>query len=241
MGTMNDYWDSVNYFCALCKKELSDAFVSFIVTGSLSVGDIVPGWSDVDAFLVAKSGDASIDAKVKGLVDRVTEKYPFYSTDRGSMFCVMVATLDEVLGMKGEVSFLTQWDLKRHGAVACGADIKGDIPEPPLDKEWLDNNTDWMIDFLSREKDNSPFWKGRNAIGFIIAGARNAILKRGKYAKAKDEIERAFGQMFPGKVELVSRAMECRWRWGEIQEDGKLIEALYDDASLFLKWVRAME
>lgn len=238
--TLPEYWDSVEYFCVLCQEHLSEEFVSFIVVGSLSVGDIVPGWSDVDGYLVVESVTDEVRNKVTAISNAIAEKYPFYKTDRGSRFCALVVSKDEVLKGGGQVSFLSHWDLKRYGVVACGENFIRQLPEPNIEMDWLDNHTEWMLDFLKKDKDASTFWKGRNAIGFIITGARNAILKKRKYAKKKDEIVEVFSRLFPEKADLLIRAMDYRLNWLGIQKDKEAIDIIYDEAVEFLQWVRSL-
>ncbi len=238
--TLSEYWESVEYFCGLCREALPDAFVSLIVVGSLGAGDAVPGWSDVDAYLVVTEATRGVRETAARLQRRVTERFPAYKTDRGSRFCVFVHPRREVLGGSEDVSFLARWDLKRSGVVACGEDLPALLGDPPLDREWLDRHTAWMIDFLARERDAPSHWRGVNAIGFILSGARVAILKRGEYAKRKDEIARIFARLYPAMAGTLRRAMEDRLRWPEVEGDEAEIDGVYEDATDFLRWVRSL-
>lgn len=135
--------------------------------------------------------------KMSFLIEKLTNKHPWLATDRGSMFSVFPVTWKELLEGGPNISFLSQWDIKRHGIVACGKDIRPFVPEQGLDKTWIERHTDWMLSFLGRERESAPYWKARNAIGFILNGARNAVLKRGGYAKAKEELAQLFAGMYP--------------------------------------------
>jgi len=236
--SISDYWRSVEDFCRECRTRLKDSFVSLVVVGSLSVGDAIPGWSDVDAYLILESVTDEVRTKVAALVADVTRKFPWYATDRGSRFTVFPVSRGELRLGGPDVSFLSQWDLKRHGVVACGEDVTADLAVPELDRTWLDRNTEWMMQFLARDHDAALEWKARNAIGFVLAGARVAILKGGTYAKAKQEIARAFAQLHPERFSTVGRAMQCRGEWPRILNDPGAIDALYQEATGFLRWVR---
>ncbi len=236
----SDYWDSVEYFCTLCRAALPEVLVSVIVVGSLSVGDVAPGWSDVDAYLVAKAVTEPVRRTVARLQAEVTRRYPWFATDRGSRFTVFTVSEEEVLHGGEEVSFLAQWDLKRHGIIACGRDLRPGIVEPPMDRSWLDRHTDWMIDFLAKQRNAPEYWRGVNAVGFILAGARVAVLKDGLYLKRKDEIAEAFSRRHPARAGVVADAMEARRAWTEVQRDPRRIAALYERAAGFLGWVRSL-
>ncbi|OGS51133.1 MAG: hypothetical protein A3K65_02320 [Euryarchaeota archaeon RBG_16_68_12] len=238
--SLSEYWESVEYFCALCREALPDVLVSFIVVGSLGAGDAVPGWSDVDAHLVVREATREVRETAARLQRRVTERFPAFQTDRGSRFCVFVHSRREVLEGSEDVSFLAQWDLKRIGVVACGEDLPALLGDPPLDKGWLDRHTEWMIGFLARERDAPSHWKGVNAIGFILSGARVAILKRGEYAKRKDEIAGIFTRLYPERAATLGRAMEDRLRWPEVEGDEAEIDGVYEEATDFLWWVRSL-
>jgi len=235
--SLADYWASVEEFCRLCQRELPDRFVSCIIVGSLSTGDIVPGWSDVDAYLVLDAAKDDSSDRVSALIDNVTRKFPWLSTDRGSLFSVIPVTRLELLEGGPDVSFLSQWDIKRHGIVSCGEDLRPFVPEPKLDEAWIDRNTDWMISYLEREKESTPYWRARNAIGFIMNGARNAVIRRGAYAKAKEELANTFEGLYPERVDVLRSAMNHRAHWPLILENVKAVAAVYEQSMDFLRWI----
>ncbi len=238
--TVSEYWDVVELFCGRCREALRGEFVSLAVVGSLSVGDVVPGWSDIDAVLVAEAPDDRVRGTVKGLVREVTERFPWLATDRGSLFGVILASRREALEGGGEVSFLDRWDLRRHGVVACGEDLRSEVGEPPLDREWVRRHVGWMHQFLVRDGDAPRFWKARNAIAFVLSGARAAILLAGQYAKAKATVAGIFAALHPDRAPLVAGAMEARGRWPEFLRDDAAVDAMFRDAVEFLEWVRAL-
>ncbi len=174
-----DYWQSIEDFCDLCEEVLGDNFISFMVIGSIGAGDCVPGWSDVDSYLVLKERKPDDEKKVKSMIETITQKYPYYKVDRGSWFTVMVETREFFMEPYAEP--LTLWDVKKYSKIARGEDLRDEIELPPLDRAWADKNTEWMLDFLRKEKNASSFWKTRNSIGFILCGARNVLLKNGLY------------------------------------------------------------
>lgn len=234
--SISDYWRSVEEFCRECRSRLEDSFVSLVVVGSLSVGDAIAGWSDVDAYLILESVTNEVRARVAALVEEVTRKFPWYATDRGSRFAVFPVARAELRVGGPDVSFLSQWDLKRHGVVACGEDVTAALAVPELDRPWLDRHTAWMLEFL--DHDATPEWKARNSIGFVLAGARVAILKGGAYAKAKQEIAEAFARLYPDRSLAVLSAMRYRREWPRILDEPDTVDAFYEDASEFLRWVR---
>jgi len=235
-----DYWKSVEWFCGACRKALRDAFVSYIVVGSLSVGDAVPGWSDVDGFLVVRDAAEHVRVAVARLTLEAARRFPFLASDRGSRFSAIVASREEVLHGGGEVSFLDRWDIKRHGIVACGEDLPTMVDEPALDRGWLDRHLDWMTAFLAKEREAPARWVAVNSIGFVLSGARVAVLKRGMYAKCKDELAAAFTRLYPERSPILERAMQARRKWPVILERPGEIAALYEEATDFLQWVRSL-
>ncbi len=238
--TVSDYWDAVELFCERCRGTLHGEFVSLVVVGSLGVGDVVPGWSDIDAVLVCEAPDDWVRGTVKGLVREVTEEFPWLATDRGSLLGVILASRREAMEGGREVSFLDRWDMRRHGVVACGQDLGPEMGEPPLDREWVHRHVEWMLQFLSRDRDAPRFWKARNAIAFVLSGARAAVLLAGQYAKAKAEVAGIFAALHPDRAPLVARAMEARARWREILSDDAAVDAMFREAVAFLEWVQAL-
>ena len=230
----DDYWQSIEDFCDLCEDNLGDNFVSFIIIGSIGASDLVPGWSDVDSYLVLKEKMPDSEKKIKSMIEEITQKYPYYQTDRGSWFTVMVETKDFFLNPDAE--FLTLWDVKDYSKIARGEDFRNGLQNPEPDRSWPDKNTNWMLDFLKNEQDASSFWKIKNSIGFILCGARNVLLKNDLYYKKYDEILTEFAKLYPERMEIVKEASQYRNNWLNIKETDIDHEKLYEEALIFLEW-----
>ncbi len=231
-----DYWQSIEDFCDLCEEVLGNNFVSFILIGSLSTGDFVPAWSDVDSFLIVKDDSQDTVEKRDSITKTITEKYPYYQTDRGSWFCAMITTKDYFVNPEKITNVLNLWDVKHYGKVVRGENFLDEIELPPLDPEWLDNHTKWMMDFLKKEKGASPFWKTKNSIGFILCSARNMLLKKGLYFKRYEDICAEFGILYPKEAQIVGKAGNLRQNWLELKDAEIDVDGLYKNALEFLEW-----
>ena len=238
--TEEDYWQSIEDFCDMCEEVLQDNFVSFIVIGSIGADDLVPGWSDVDAFLIVKEKTPEILEKVKAIIDEITNEYPYYKVDRGSWFTVMVENKNFFLEPDIQNSWLNIWDAVHYGKVARGEDFLDEITLPPLDMTWPDKNTKWMLDFLKRDQDASSFWKIRNSIGFILCGARNVLLKKGIYMKKYPDIINEFQRHYPATGSIVAVAGKYRSSWLEFQYSEIDVDSFYNNAINFLEWCRTV-
>jgi len=78
----------------------------------------------------------------------------------------------------------------------------------------------------------------RDQLRELDADVRAGTLSAEQYAKAKQEIAQAFAQLHPERFSTVGRAMQCRGEWPRILNDPGAIDALYQEATGFLRWVR---
>ncbi|MFH0815317.1 MAG: GrpB family protein [Methanobacteriota archaeon] len=239
-GSMSseDYWQSIEDFCDLCEENIHDQFVSFIVIGSVGANDFIPGWSDVDAFLIVKEASSDLAQQIDSMIKTIVIKYPYYQTDRGPWFCPMTTTKSNFVNPVEMTNPLNLWDVRHYGRFIRGEDFKDEIKLPELDKSWPDENTAWMLDFLKRDKDASPFWQLRNSIGFTLCGARNTLLKNGIYLKKYGEIVSAFYHRYPEGHTIVREVHDYRRNWSEWRNKSVEVARIYREALDFLAWCR---
>jgi len=234
------YYRVIHGFGGKIKQHLKDNFVSFVVIGSLGKGDVVPGWSDIDSVLVVKDKSKECLKVVNEIKSEVERDNPWLMSDYGSWFTVWIVTQEEFLyGSDNFPSKLNLIDFKRIGKTILGEDLISKIKAPEIDREEIVNIFLEYWNWLKKmeEKGYSPFWKGRNAIMYVLDAARYALLVSGIYVSTKKDIVEKFELNFPNfrYLQILKKAYMLREEWVKVKGDQQMLNQIYLEALQFLK------
>jgi len=209
MASKEDYDRAVGEFIGSIRSRLSEKVISVYAAGSYARGDIVPGRSDIDIYVVTKVGDSDVEKELQSFADPIVEKYlRDVKLIQSEVLSLAVTNLEDIRSGKSWLGIGWEYHVfKRESKLLYGEDIRSLIPEPDPK----------AIHTSARDTLNNIVFSRGKFIYYIFSVMFRMLAiflsLRDIYVAAKLDSLREFAKLYPSEKESVNAAQRAYELW----------------------------
>lgn len=198
-------------------RHLGEEFVSLILMGSLARADYVPGFSDLNLFLVVKRPAATPRKLVTRAIEAQAHNFPEFYNRHGALVVIMLVSPGALTGThrfrsRGMLDSLNRQEIRTTGVTILG---EGLLPLMPIEEPRREDLEAILAKYAAQIGDyNAESYFGRmTLLKAILHVARMDVLLHGKDVVEKADIARAFEALHPEAMAVVREALQLRAHW----------------------------